>query len=118
MGALEKLIGRERQSARSQAIPKFFADHFHENSDGKLTLQTERQETAKEWISRANRLDDDLTSLNETLRSIASKIQADDEASQMAKRMLSDPHAGVVITLEEFKGQLDPMGSLFERSFL
>lgn len=116
-GAIERLEERHRDSSRADAIPNFVASHFEETAEGALRLRSEHLELASDWIRRSKQFGDTLDKLSGTMQSIAERIESDREVDQMAKRMLTDQHAALVITMEEFDGQVDPIERSLREAF-
>lgn len=116
-GALDQLTDRHRDEAKADAIPRFVAKHFRADANGKLTILPEYSDLPQQWIARSEKLGDALGRLSEKMSSIADRIQSSDEADLMAKRMLTHEYAALVITLEEFDGQVDPTDRVLAEAF-
>ncbi|MEM1224756.1 MAG: M56 family metallopeptidase [Planctomycetota bacterium] len=116
-GALESMEDRHRDLARAEAIPRFVQRHFDESSDGRLSLRDEFQTLGKDWVARGRDLDDMLERVRTSMQSVAAKIASDSDADRMALRMLTDEHAGLVITWDEFDGKLDPIDRFLADAF-
>lgn len=116
-GALDQLEDRQRNEAKSDAIPRFIKKHFEKNSNGKLKIRDEYADLPEQWVARSEKLGDALTKLSMKMTSIAERIKSSEEADLMAKRMLTHEHAALVITMEEFDGQVDPTDRFLAEAF-
>ena len=116
-GALNNLASRARADARSEAIPRFVDVHFTENSNGRLTLRSEKKATADEWFSQSSSFHKSLSKMVSAMNEIGQKVVGEHEADQMARRMLTDKHAALVVVMEQFDGQLDPIDRFLGEAF-
>lgn len=116
-GALDQLSDRHRDEARADAIPRFVGRHFKEDDGGKLTILPEHSDLPQQWIARSQKLGDALGRLSKKMSDIADRIESSAEADLMAKRMLTHEYAALVITMEEFDGQVDPTDRVLAEAF-
>lgn len=116
-GALEQLEARAEIESRMNAVPDFFSDYFESTTGGGLTLAGASQEAVETWFYQAEKLGGHLARLEKTMGDIAERIDGTADADLMAKRMLTDDHSAIVLTMEELDGQIDPIDRFLAEAF-
>ncbi|MCA9135546.1 MAG: M56 family metallopeptidase [Planctomycetales bacterium] len=108
-GAVDQLEQREREKARDEAIPRFVKKHFETTSNGKLILREQSKSTAASWVKRSKQLGNVLDEMHKEMKLIADRLDDSSEVNEMARRIMTDEHAGFAIVLGEFDGRSDPI---------
>ncbi|MEL6106581.1 MAG: M56 family metallopeptidase [Planctomycetota bacterium] len=108
-GVLDELADRERELARSDALPRFIEKHFEENASGDYALRSTSVEAATDWAQQASGFAASMNSLAARLKSIATKMSSDGETNQIAQRMLQDEHSAAALMIVELDGRIDPI---------
>ena len=103
-GLLEQLADRSHDRARSEAIPRFFDQHFTRRDDGKWIARPGTDAAIDQWKVQSVRVADNVADLAEVMHDYAARIDTTREAGGLFKRMLLDPQAPVAVLIHEMDG--------------
>ena len=115
-GVIDQLQSQYRSDMRSEAISRFFEQHFETNSENKLVLRESSHDVAESWKQRSKQLGGALESIQSKMKSIAERLDDSGEVERIARRMLTDESAAFAIMLENFDGRSDPIDLFIDKA--